>query len=520
MSRRSIFKRMNKQNPKHSKAEQRFRQDRVITNLLDENMKTLRDVLGNPTDLVVRELRFDSTEKRAAIVYLSGITNEDLINDNILKTVQLHLKESDDFILDSIYHKVIAVTDIKKVTDFDDVCLAVLNGNSVFFLDGDSQVLVMGTSGGENRSIEEPDSETLIRGPRDGFVENIHTNLALIRRDIRDSSLRFHQHTIGRRSKQKLIISYVEEITNPTLVDEVKRRIESMDVDFVTDSSFVEQWIEDSNLSPFPQIMHTERPDVVTACLMQGKVAILVDGSPFALIAPMTLSDGLTSPEDYTQRWISANIFRLLRYFAAFIALFLPGLYVALATFHPGMIPSTLAYSIAASREGLPFPAVIEAILMAITFELLHEAGIRLPNVIGQTIGIVGGLVIGEAAVSAGIVSPIMVIVTALTAIASFSIPTYSLSMAFRTVRFTVLLAAGFLGLYGVVLIFIIIVIHLVNLKSFGVPYTTPFGPLDVKELKNVVIRAPITALTHRPKHLKTLDDTAKDSTGNNQSSN
>lgn len=506
MTRRSLFRRLKvKSAMKRDNQEETINEPKITTDL-DENMKTIKDVLGNPADLVVRELIIGEIETRAAIVYLSGITEEDLLNDNIMKAIQQNLKRFDDDLLENIRKEVIAVTDIKNSNDFDDVCLAVLNGDSAFYLDGSQEVLLMGTSGGQNRSIEEPDTETLIRGPRDGFVESMNTNMALIRRDIKIPNLRFEQHTVGGRSKQKLVVCHVEGLAHPELVEEVNRRIKSIDLDYVTDSSFVEQWIEDSFLSPFPQVLDTERPDVVSASVMQGKVGIIVDGSPFALIAPMTFNDGLSSPEDYTQRWLSASSLRLLRFLAAFIAIFLPGLYVALATFHPGMIPSTLAYSIAASREGVPFPAVIEAILMALTFELLHEAGIRLPNVIGQTIGIVGGLVIGEAAVNAGIVSPIMVIITALTAIASFSIPSYSLSMGLRTLRFIALLAAGTLGLYGIILVFIMIVAHIVNLKSFGIPYTAPFGPLYLQDLKDGIIRVPMTDLPRQTAHLKMSD--------------
>ena len=510
MARRSIFNRMKTRSKMFQSQEQQEVFNNSITKNLDENLKTIKKMLGDPTDLVMRELIIGGIEKRAAIIYISGITDENLINNNILKVIQENLKQFETDILDKIHSEVVAVTDTDKSNNLDDVSLAILNGNAAFYLEGYEEVLLMGTTGGESRSIEEPESETLVRGPRDGFVENIFTNMALIRRDIRDPNLRFKKHDVGKRSKQMLVVCYVEGITNPDLVNEINRRLRTMDIDYISDSSFVEQWIEDSIFSPFPQILDTERPDVVSAGLMQGKVGIIVDGTPFALVAPMSLSDGLSSPEDYTQRWMSASLLRILRFLAAFIAVFLPGLYVAFVSFHPGMIPSTLAYSIAASREGVPFPAAVEAILMAITFELLHEAGVRLPKVIGQTIGIVGGLVIGEAAVSAGIVSPIMVIVTALTAIAAFSIPTYSMSIAFRTFRFIVIIASGALGLYGIILVYIMMNIHIVNLKSIGMPYSTPFGPLFLKDLKDVVIRAPFTRLTRRPKHLEPVDDVSK----------
>ncbi|WP_068676951.1 spore germination protein [Oceanobacillus sp. Castelsardo] len=510
MTRPSLFNRL--LNRKQSKEKSKTSFSTKITKNLDDNLHNMKQLLGDPGDLVIRELIIGGLVKRAAIVYISGITDEQLINNNILKTIQLNLKQIDSKqILDQIHKEVVAITDIQKSNNMDDISFAVLNGNTAFYLDGYETVLLMGTTGGETRSIEPPDSETLIRGPKDGFVENIATNMALIRRDIKDPNLRFKQHEVGKRSKQKLILCYVEGITNPDLVDEVNRRLETIDMDFVSDSSYVEQWIEDSFLSPFPQILNTERPDNVSYHLVQGKLAILVDGTPFALIAPATIGDSLQSMGDYNQRWLSATLLRLLRYLSAFFALFLPALYIALVSYHPGMIPSTLAFSIAASREGVPFPAAIEAILMGITFEILHEAGIRLPKVIGQTIGIVGGLVIGDAAVSAGIVSPIMVIVTALTAIASFSIPTYSVAIAFRTVRFAFMIAASFLGLYGIILVYIMVNIHLVNLKSIGVPYSTPFAPTFIKDWKDLILRAPITKLTQRPTYLRPMDNKSGD---------
>ncbi|WP_067725147.1 spore germination protein [Oceanobacillus damuensis] len=511
---RSFFSRK-KKNKQSNQDTQQPKFSAKLKKSLDDNLENMKTMLGNPGDLVVRELMIGGLETRAAIMYINGLTDKNLINNNILKTIQLNLKQFESNVLDKIFEEVIAITDTKKANSMDEVSLALLNGGTAFYIDGMETVLLMGTSGGETRSIEEPDSETLIRGPRDGFVESIETNLALIRRDIKDPNLRFKQHEVGRRSKQKLVVSYVEGIVNPEIVEEIERRLKTIDVDIASDSAYVEQWIEDSFLSIFPQFLNTERPDKVSAVLLQGKVAILVEGTPFVLLAPISLGEALFSMEDYNQRWLSATLLRTLRYFSAFIAIFLPAIYIALVSYHPGMLPSTLVFSIAASREGVPFPAAIEAILMAVTFEILHEAGIRLPKVIGQTIGIVGGLVIGEAAVSAGIVSTLMVIVTALTAIATFSVPSYSVAITFRMLRFAFMIAASILGLYGIVLIYIMVNIHLVNLKSIGVPYVAPFAPIFVTDWKDLIFRAPVTKLTQRPAFLKTTDDQSKETKSN-----
>ncbi|KGR80293.1 spore gernimation protein GerLA [Ureibacillus manganicus DSM 26584] len=364
----------------------------------------------------------------------------------------------------------------------------------------------MDAAGSENRAIQEPQSESVIRGSRTGFVENINTNISLIRREVKDPNLRFDVHEIGRRSKQKLAVCYVAGIVNQDILDEVNRRLKTIDIDFAPDSGFVEQWIEDSFLSPFPQILDTERPDKLTYNVLQGRIGILVDGSPFALITPITFGDAILSIEDYNQRWIIGSVLRLLRFFAIFIAVFLPAIYVALISYHPGMIPTQLTFSIAATRANVPFPSIVEALLMAITFELLHEAGVRLPKAVGQTVGIVGGIVIGDVAVSAGIVGPATVIVTSLTGIAAFAIPNYSMAVGLRVIRFVLLLAASIFGLYGITLLLIMLLIHIVNLKSMGVPYSAPFAPYFLGDLKNIFIRAPITTLIKRPPYIKPED--------------
>ncbi|UOQ46966.1 spore germination protein [Gracilibacillus caseinilyticus] len=481
-----------------------------LSHNLDDNLQNMKRVLGDSSDLIVRELLIGNLNQRAAIIYLSGITDERRINNNILQMIQSNVKSFGNNILDDIEKEVISVTDTHQSDDLDDIAFSILNGNTAFFMDGIERVLLMGTAGGKERAIEQPDSETLIRGPREGFVESIQTNLALIRRNIKDPNLRFKEFEIGERSKQKLVLCYIEGITNENIITEVNRRLETIDIDYASDSATVEQWIEDSFLSPFPQLLDTERPDRVIFELMQGRIAILLDGSPFALIGPISIADTVHSMEDYNQRWLTSSLLRLLRFLTVIISLILPALYIALVSYHPGMIPITLTYSIAATREGVAFPTGIEAILMAVTFEILHEAGVRLPKIIGQTIGIVGGLVIGESAVSAGIVSPIMVVVTALTAISSFSIPIYSATASFRILRFAFMIAASFLGLYGIALAYIMVNIHFVNLKSIGMPYSVPFSPVFFKDLKDVVIRAPITNLTRRPRYLKPFDNQSK----------
>ena len=310
--------------------------------------------------------------------------------------------------------------------------------------------------------------------------------------------------------QKELVIAYIDEIVKPNLVKEVRKRIETIHLDDVAESGYIEQLIEDNYLSPFTQVQSTERPDRVVAALLEGRVAILLDGTPFALIVPVTFNMLLQSPEDYYERWLSSSLIRLLRYFAAGISLFGPSLYIAFVSFHQGLIPTKLALSMMATRQGVPFPALIEALIMEVAIEILREAGLRLPKPIGPTMGIVGGLVIGEAAVQAGIVSPIMVIVVALTAISSFAIPQYNAGITLRMLRFVAMFSAALFGLYGIILFFLFLCSHLVKLKSFGVSYLSPTVPYRAGDWKDFMVRMPFRMMKHRPRLLKPKDSVRK----------
>ncbi|WP_174615813.1 spore germination protein [Virgibacillus ihumii] len=486
---------------------------------LDKNIYNLKVMLEEPNDLVIREFTAGHTDHKCALVFMDGLVDKNLINDNILKNLQVmaewkELPSSNTKLFHDIKQELVSISDVSTGKNLDDVSNALLYGSAILYVDGVRKAIIADVKGWETRSIDQPPSETIIRGPREGFIENFRTNMVMIRRYIRDPNLRFKTYDVGRRSKKKLALTYVDGIIHPDLLKEVKRRLSSIDMDSAPESGYIEQWIEDSFLSPFPQMMNTERPDAVAESLLEGKFAIILDGTPFVLIAPATIGNTLQAPEDYYERWWIGTGLRMLRYLAAFLAMFAPALYIALTSYHQGMIPTKLAFSIAATREGVPFPSVVEAFLMGFTMELLREASVRLPKAIGQTIGIIGGLVIGEAAVNAGVVSPIMVIVVALTAIASFCVPAYSVAISFRVLRFGVMIAAAILGLYGIILAYIMINIHIVNLKSIGVPYSSPYAPTFIRDWKDLVFRAPIPVLTKRPGYLLPNDKKSADKKG------
>ena len=472
---------------------------KYLDSSLNTNLDVIKKILGNSADLIIRKSSIGRVNHEFAIVYIKGLVNEEQVNNNILRMLELNKKEIDSNLLENVYDEMVALTEIKKSKEINQVIKTILAGDSALILDGINEAILLGSSGMEYRALEEPQSESIIRGSRIGFIENFKINLSLIRQEIKDPNLRIDTMEVGSHSHQKIAICYVEGIVKEDILDEVVRRIKTIDIDFAPDSGFIEQWIEDSILSPFPQILDTERPDRVAYNILKGKVAIIVEGTPFALLMPITFGDSLKSIEDYNQRWLISSLLRLLRLVSFYMTLFLPATYVALVSYHPELIPTQLLFTIAASREGLPFPSLIEALIISFFYEVLQEAGTRLPQKISQTIGIVGGIVIGQIAVMAGIVTPIMVIVISLTGICAFTLPNYSFAIGLRTLRFAAIFAAAFLGLYGIILVFIMIYIHMANLKSMGVPFTQSFSSRNLWDLKNVVVRVPITSLAKRP---------------------
>lgn len=330
--------------------------------------------------------------------------------------------------------------------------------------------------GFQQRSIDKPSNETVIKGPHEAFVENIRTNTSLIRRIINNENLIIENIEVGKITKTKCAVCYMDNITNSDLINEVKYRLNNLEVDSVLSAGELEQLIVDSNNLGIPQVLSTERPDKATKYLLNGRVIIIINGSPYALIMPAVLIDFLTSPEDSNLKVNFGNFLRGLRVLACFITLLLPGLYIAVTSFHQEILPTSLLYSILASRASVPFPIIAEILLMEFSFELIREAGLRVPSAIGSTIGIVGALVLGQAAVSAGIVSPILIIIVAITGIASFAIPDFSFGFHLRYFRFLFILLGYMAGFLGIAIGLFVYISLLCSLQSFGVSYTTPFA--------------------------------------------
>ncbi|MHB8926194.1 MAG: spore germination protein [Bacillota bacterium] len=467
------------------------------------------------TDVVIREFEIGTRPAtRAFLVYFDGLVIKDVIWEGVLQPLMI-LTEIDEVdrrknLFDVIGRRLLPSDKYEKGTDYETTIDHVLTGETALFVEGEAAALLLETKGWQHRSVERAQSEMVVRGPMEGFTEALRTNTALVRRRLKSPDLVVEGLKVGRLSRSDVALMYIKGLTNEKLVDEVRRRIQAIDVDHVPESGILEQYIEDFPYSLFPQVTATERPDRVSAFLSEGYVAVLIGENPWAIIAPMTFTAFFHSPEDYHLRWPYANFLRALRFMAILTTLFTPAAYIAVTTFHQEMLPTDLMMAIAASRQGVPFPVFLEVLLMDVAFELIREAGVRIPNVIGPTIGIVGAIVLGQAAVAANIVSPILVIIIAVSALASFVIPNFSASFAVRILRFPFEALAAFLGFYGMAAGMLIVGLHLASLRSFGVPYLSPVAPHRAPSV-DIVMRGQMWKMWHRPPFLRQRDKTRQD---------
>ncbi|RIV16692.1 spore germination protein, partial [Alicyclobacillaceae bacterium I2511] len=480
--------------------------DTRLTTEIDTNEQSLRTALSPASDIIFRKFRF-FTSQQALLVYVDGLSNTELVDSHIIQPlitssirVQWDVAAKTDFIsLDEVAQTYTSVADVRKVHLFPDVISAILQGDIALYSQGEGAALVLSLRQRADRPIEEPGTEAVIRGPREGFNENIRTSTSLLRRRLPTPDLKIENFTLGTYSKTPVALVYLNGVVNPPLVAEVRQRLQRIEIDAILESGYIEELIEDNPFSPFPQIQNTERPDVAVSVLLEGRVVLLMEGSPFALMAPINLWGALSAAEDYYERYMITNFLRWLRFFFLFLALLLPSLYVAIVTFHQELLPTQLLYTLAASQEVPPFPPVMEVLMMEVTFEALREAGLRLPKAIGSTISIVGALVIGEAAVQAGIVAAPIVVIVAVTGLASYTIPRYNFAISIRMLRFPLIILAGTLGIFGVFMGLLAIIIHLSDLRSFGVPYLSPIAPFDRAALNGTLVRAPHWLILRRP---------------------
>lgn len=475
-----------------------------FTKSLKENIKTLETLFKDCSDVVNREFIIGGANKVSVyVIYIDNMVDQALLDEDIMRYLLYHMDDlPKEHKFDYIKEKGVRSADMSEVTDMTEAVQGILSGETVIIVDGYDKVIKASIKGMPNRGVPESDNEVAIRGSKEGFSEALNINRVLLRRRIKDTNLKMKKMKVGTRTLTDISIVFLEGVSKPEFVKEIEERLNEYTIDGILDSGMLEQLVERNTLSPFPEFQSTERPDKAAAALLEGRVVILVDNSPMAIILPTTLNSFFQASDDAYERWEIATFTRILRYLGAFLTMALPGLYVAVINFQPEVLSSAMALSFAAAREGVPFSVLFEVIIMEIAFQMLLEAGIRLPGPMGSTLGIVGGLIIGDAAVNANLVSPIVVIVIAFTAISAFTVPNSSFAFAFRIFRYLILLLSAFLGLFGFIIGLMVVLIHLAGLRSFGIPYLLPFsstGINDGAELKDSVIKYPLKDLRRRP---------------------
>lgn len=475
---------------------------------LESNLEQIEAILLDNDDLVKRDFRFgEEKEMKGLCLYFDGLANTDSV-DSIIETFiyksskkseEIAAKIADGDLPEYIKTHILFNQIVKIPTNYQSLIDNLLTGGTVILIDQCARALVLGSKGWSERSVEEPQTEQVVRGPRDGFTENLKINTALVRRRLRTPYFSIKSLKVGKKTQTDVAVAYLRETVKDGLVEEVTSRINKIKIDGVLDSGYIEELITDNPFSPFTTVQSTERPDKIAATLLEGGVAIFVDNSPFVLTAPTYFWGFLQASDDYYSNYLTGSFYRMIRFIALLISLTLPSLYVILVSFHQEMIPTMLALTIASGREVVPFPVLLEAVIMEVAFELIREGGLRMPKPIGQAVSIVGSLVIGQAAVQAGILSPFMVIIVALTGIASFAIPNYAASFSIRLIRFPLLIASGILGLLGFAGVVTIIAIHALSLRSFGEAYLAPAVPFQPSDQKDSFIRFPWWAMKRQP---------------------
>lgn len=476
--------------------------DFILTEAIDENIKMIKEIFKNDATLITREMdnRLDSDNKYC-IVYIDGMVNNKLLNEDVIKPLlECRLKWKDRDLIDVIAKQVMLSDDVQRTGDTETMLQGIVYGDTALLIDGYAEVLILNTKGWASRSISEPDSEKVLRGPREGFNEAIMMNLSLLRRKLRTPDLKMEFQVFGTRTKTKGCICYLDGIVNKEVLAEFKKRLKSFSIDGTLDSNYIAEFIRDKPYSPIKTVGSTEKPDIVAAKLLEGRVALFLDGTPVVLTAPCLFIENFQSNEDYYLNFYFASFNRLLRLFAFFIASSLPAIYVALTTFHQEMLPTALFMSISLARQGVPFPTVVEMLLMLVVFEMLRESGSRMPGSMGQALSIVGALVIGQAAVTAKIVSAPMIIIVAFTGISGLMVP--RIKGADIMLRFALLGLSTILGLYGYMFGMLGFLIHLYNLSSFGVPIMTGSFTNSLQDRKDIFVRAPWWFMKKRPKYL------------------
>ncbi|MDR3588041.1 MAG: spore germination protein [Negativicutes bacterium] len=486
--------------------------DQPISAILEENRRTIEALYELPASQGVAIRIFDIAvlpPAKAMLLYLEGLSDKKMVGRMVLEplmSLKGQQQESEpDAVVSRLLCRHLPAGGTSLASNFAAVQDGVNSGYTALFIEGCTEAILIDTKEIEHRAVERPLIEQTVRGSQQGFTELLNTNVALIRNSLMVSDLVSETFVLGTRSRTKCAVLYIKSLANPRLVAEVKRRIEGLKVDYIGDTSTLDLYIEDSPSNPYPQALITERPDRVVSHLAEGRAAVVLDGCPTALVVPVTLLTLLHSPDDYSMQYFYSSLMRTLRIIGAALSMLLPAFYLSISIHHPEAIPTDLMLTIATARQQVPFPSLVEILIMELAFELIREGGIRVPGILGPTIGIVGAIIIGQAAVVAKIVSPIMILIIAVTGLASYVVPDYRLANAIRLTRFGFLLLAASFGLVGVAAGMVSLGAALGGLKSFGVPYLAPVTPRTFYG-RDVVLRGPVYDQELRPDFLQPLD--------------
>jgi len=465
----------------------------MISKRIKDNKRRLVELFNHSTDFVTYEFESESNIKMM-VCYIEGLIDRNILDRDILRSLTLNVKNLKEI------RKYIMTPKIEEIDTINEVVDEVVYGKVVLFAEGLKKGFVIELSKWDKRQVEEPQAESVVRGPKEGFIEDIAVNKVLLRKKLRNNNLVFEDLRLGKQSKTAISLAYVKGIVNLEVLEEVKKRLDKINIDAILESGYIEELIEDSPKSLLPTITNTQKPDIVAAKILEGRVAIFVDGTPHVLIVPRVFVEALMSSEDYYLRPYFSSFLRIVRVIALFITVYAPGIFVALMLYHQEMIPTVLLVSAAGAREGVPLPLTVEVLLMIITLEFTKESSLRLPKNIGSTVNIVGALVLGQAAVQAGLVSTLTVILVSLTALAEFIVP--QLTQAIIMYRLFATIMGGFFGIYGVICAFFVITLEVISLESFSIPFAWPLAPRNTSGLKDTFIRVHLRKYITRPKAL------------------
>lgn len=472
-----------------------------LTISLQKNINIFKNIFSKDDTLRIRNIENKSSKTiKCAILSIEGMVDNNFVSESIIKPIlysNLPNIENRDDLLNILLSQVITSTYVEKSNDMHSIIGSITNGNSIFLLDGCSDVLIINSKGWKMRSVTEPSSEKVIRGPREGFTESLLINLSLIRRKIQNPNLKFQFKEIGKETRTRVCICYIEGVASNKILNELNSRLDEIAINSVLDSQYIQEMITDAPLSAFETIGSSERPDVIAGKLLEGRFALIVDGTPFALTLPFLFMEYFQNNEDYYNNFMYTSFNRILRIIAFLFSISVPAIYLSLVTYNQEILPTPLILSISAAREGVPLPTILESIVMLLVFEILREAGTRIPTDMGQAVSIVGALVLGQAAVEARMVSAPMVIVVALTGIVGLlNIRMKALNILLRTIF---LILSAFLGMYGYLFGIVGVIIYIMGLSSFGVPYMLTIGSIKMEYVRDSFIRAPWWYVNLRP---------------------